>query len=62
MKEKLNVFKKMLKKYNEGFRQQHLATCGPASVILATYGLGLDMKKEEAWQNPEFDFQHPRGF
>lgn len=51
----MNIFEKILKKYNEGFRQQHLATCGPASVILAAYALGLEMKKEEAWQNPQFN-------
>ena len=47
-------FNKMLKIYLNGFRQTTDATCGPASVILATLGLGLDTKQESEWRNTQF--------
>ncbi|MDP1603961.1 MAG: phytochelatin synthase family protein [Legionella sp.] len=47
-------FNKMLKLYLAGFRQTTEATCGPASVILATQSLGLDIKQECEWRNSEF--------
>lgn len=44
----------MAKLYAKGFRQSADATCGPASVILATQSLGLKEKQEAAWRSPKF--------
>lgn len=44
-------FDKMLELYHTGFRQGSDATCGPASIMLATQGLGLDIKAEAEWLN-----------
>jgi len=50
----MSIFSKILKIYNAGYRQQHEATCGPSSVILAAYGLDLTIKNAEDWINPNF--------
>ncbi len=57
----------MLEHYLEGFRQSTDTSCGPASVILAAIGLGLDYCQENCWQAecfaqwlPVHDF-HKRG-
>ncbi len=44
----------MIQQYKEGFRQEHEATCGPASIILAALGLGLDKKQESEWISTRF--------
>lgn len=49
-----NLFHKILHVYNTGFRQSTDATCGPASVALATVGLGFRLKKESEWRNNTF--------
>lgn len=45
---------KMLELYQAGFRQAHDATCGPASVILSTLGLGLEKRQESDWIDARF--------
>ena len=49
MMEMKHLFEKILELYHTGFRQDSDATCGPASVILASQGLGIDMKSETEW-------------
>ena len=49
-----NIFNKMIQLYKAGFRQEHEATCGPASIILATLGLGLEQKHESEWISTRF--------
>lgn len=44
-----HVFEKILELYHTGFRQKSDATCGPASIILASMGLGFDIKSEVEW-------------
>ncbi|CDZ76433.1 Phytochelatin synthase [Legionella massiliensis] len=44
----------MLDIYKKGFRQQHEATCGPASIILSATGLGLEKKEESEWIDKRF--------
>jgi len=48
------VSKRMLKYYSDGFRQTTPTTCGPASVILSAFSLGLDAKEEFEWQAEKF--------
>jgi hypothetical protein len=45
---------RLLALYHTGFRQGSDATCGPASIILASYGLGLDIQPETAWRDNRF--------
>ncbi len=49
-----NPFHKILQIYNAGFRQSTDATCGPASIALATMGFGLPLKQESEWINNNF--------
>ena len=51
MKQTNNPFHRILQLYNDGFRQTHDATCGPASIALASIGLGLKIKQESEWIN-----------
>lgn len=44
----------MIELYKAGFRQEHEATCGPASIILATIGLGFERKQESEWTNTSY--------
>lgn len=44
------IINPVFKLYEEGFRQQHGSTCGPASVILAATALGVEPKTEMAWR------------
>ena len=50
----MNPYQKMLKLYNNGFRQTTPATCGPASVILVAQGLGLEATPESLWHDHRF--------
>lgn len=43
------LFNTILQSYYAGFRQACDATCGPASIILAAKGLGLEEKQEAEW-------------
>jgi hypothetical protein len=44
-----HLFNKIVELYNIGFRQSSDATCGPASIILASHGLEFDLKSEAEW-------------
>lgn len=55
----MNTFKKMLQFYKTGFRQDHEATCGPTSMILATLGFGFEKKQASEWINPRFSSWMP---
>ena len=44
----------LLKLYQASFRQSCDATCGPASIILATASLGLEQKQESEWVSSGF--------
>ncbi|MBA3535002.1 MAG: hypothetical protein H0T84_00060 [Tatlockia sp.] len=44
-----NLFFRLEQVYRDGFRQSSNTTCGPASVILATRGLGFKSEKESRW-------------
>jgi hypothetical protein len=48
------IFKQISELYQAGFRQQSEATCGPASIILASQGLGLCMHSESQWIDERF--------
>jgi hypothetical protein len=52
---------KMLELYKAGFRQAHESTCGPASVILSTQVLGLDIRQESDWIDIRFEKYFPVG-
>jgi hypothetical protein len=47
-------FEKIAKDVREGFRQQDIWSCGPASVNLVLRAIGLDAKPETAWTDPKF--------
>lgn len=44
-----NLFSRLEQAYREGFRQSSNTTCGPASVILASRGLGFKPENESRW-------------